>query len=264
LALAAVALIALSNAPNYYVPAKGLQGYSWSPRVIGRITVGGDPGGIAVDPKTGMVYVVNEYFGLMVVNGSSDALVANLSLIGARGIAVDPATNMVYVGVWGGSNGSASNSVFVIDGSTLRPVAIVPVGNSPYGIAVDPTTDMIYVTNENFDTVSVINGTLHKVIFNESTICNSQYADRWAITLGDITIIQPSNATLPFRGATNFSPAGEAISKIIFTVPDGAYDWNVSVGTGFGATSGTIDVNGSDVVVQMQAQPPGFCGGGLG
>ncbi len=105
---------------------------------------------------------------------------------------------------------------------------------------------------------------LHKVVFNESTLCDNQYADRWAVTLGGVTIVQPSNATFPFSGATSFGPVGEAISKITFTVPGGTYDWNVSARTGLGPESGTVSVNDTDVVVQMLAQPPGFCGGGQG
>lgn len=122
------------------------------------------------------------------------------------------------------------------------------------------STSVVTTTTTSFLTPSK----LERVIFNESTICDDQYADRWAVTLGDITIVQPSNATFPFSVATNFGPAGESISKIIFTVPDGTWNWNVSARTGLGPASGTVDVNGSDVIVQLQAQPPGFCGGGLG
>jgi hypothetical protein len=95
---------------------------------------------------------------------------------------------------------------------------------------------------------------LHKVVFNETGIsCGGPmlYADSWAVTLGGITIAQPSNATLPVSG--NFDAAQfQSIHTIIFTMPDGRYDYNVTTtGNPPSPQRGSVTVNGSDQVVQL-------------
>jgi hypothetical protein len=93
---------------------------------------------------------------------------------------------------------------------------------------------------------------LHMVTFNESGECGA-YADTWAVTLGNITLAQPSNATLPiFTEAGVAGGAYKMISKIIFTLPDGVYHYSVTSGWGLSPSEGIVDVNGFDVVVQIQ------------
>jgi hypothetical protein len=97
---------------------------------------------------------------------------------------------------------------------------------------------------------------LYKVIFNETGInCGwgngSSYVSRWYVTLGNVTIVQPSNATLPFPDP-NLTIYGDygMISKIIFTVPDGSYLYYGSFGL-----NGIANVNGSNVVIQVNSYP---------
>jgi hypothetical protein len=97
---------------------------------------------------------------------------------------------------------------------------------------------------------------LHKVTFNETGInCGwgngSSYVSRWYVTLGNVTIVQPSNATVPFPNP-NLTIYGDygMMSKIIFTVPDGSYPYHVSLGL-----NGTANVNGSNVVIQVNSYP---------
>ncbi len=120
-------------------------------------------------------------------------------------------------------------------------------------------------TTSTVSTIAVSSIQLHKVTFNEST-CNDDYPYEWAVTLGNITIGQPSNATFPFpRGAVKLGPAGAMISKIVFTVPDGTYNYNISGSIGPIPESGIVNVNGSDVVVPFQAHTIACgLGGGLG
>jgi hypothetical protein len=105
---------------------------------------------------------------------------------------------------------------------------------------------------------------LYKVTFNETgTGCGAygqqptyamKYASRWYATLGNLTIVQPSNATLPFIGLTEINrPVYGMISKIVFTVPDGSYPYLVSLGNdpGNDTYTGAVVVNGADVVVQV-------------
>lgn len=97
---------------------------------------------------------------------------------------------------------------------------------------------------------------LYKVTFNETGIgCTAGYvyAQRWYVTMQNITIVQPANATLPFPNGPGYdSAAFKTISKITFTMPDGTYAYYASLGP----LSGTVTVNGSDVVVQV---PGPFC-----
>jgi hypothetical protein len=74
-------------------------------------------------------------------------------------------------------------------------------------------------------------------------------------------LIQPSNMPFPFpnTGITS-GPSFQSISKIVFTLPDGTYDYNISRSAGPVPASGTVDVNGSDVTVQFEAEP--VCNGG--
>jgi hypothetical protein len=101
----------------------------------------------------------------------------------------------------------------------------------------------------------------HKVTFNETgTGCGAygrepkfaiNYVPSWAATLGNTTMVQPSNATLPLPGLEGpNSPTYATISKITFTVPDGSYPYHVSLGQD-GDYIGTVVVNGYDVVIQV-------------
>jgi hypothetical protein len=116
------------------------------------------------------------------------------------------------------------------------------------------------VTEAVTSTVAPNSTPLHKVTFNETgTGCGSygakptftiDYVPHWYATLGNITIVQPSNATLPLSIEGQNRPIFAMISKITFTVPDGSYPYYVSLGLD-GTYSGTVAVNGGDVVIQV-------------
>lgn len=169
-----------------------------------------------------------------------------------------------------GSKGNSTPAAIII--AALTVTAGLLVAASPYGLGGAKTvTSTVVSTSTSFVATTIASPAtsawavqFHKVIFNESAVCDNEYASRWAVTLGTTTISEPANATFPFSRAVEFTSGGEAISKIIFTLPDGTYSWNVSALTGLVPTSGTVTVHGSDAVVQIQAQPPGFCAGGLG
>jgi len=126
------------------------------------------------------------------------------------------------------------------------------------------TSSGVYGTNT--ETVTVTTTTsfpsiqLHKVTFNETgESCGYggiYYLDKWDVTLGNITIGQPSNVTLPLSGNGLASPIYKMISTITFTVPDGSYPFHVSSLISVAPYEGMVDVNGSDVVVQIEGP---FC-----
>jgi YVTN family beta-propeller protein len=67
-------------------------------------------------------------------------------------VGVNNATNKVFVANY------ASNSVSVIDGTTLSVVTSINVGGGPVGVGVNPVTNKIFVSNYVSGTVSVIDG----------------------------------------------------------------------------------------------------------
>jgi hypothetical protein len=110
----------------------------------------------------------------------------------------------------------------------------------------------VTVTESGTTTIASSSVTLHKVIFNETgSGCTAGYVydSEWYVTLANTTIVQPSNATLPFpnTGVEYYAAKFATISKIIFTVPDGTYPYHISLG----GLNGTALVNGSDVVIQV-------------
>ena len=68
--------------------------------------------------------------------------------VSPKGIVVTPDGKKVYVANYG------SNTTSVIDTSTNKVTATVPVGHGPYGVSAIGTK--VYVANRNSNTVSVI------------------------------------------------------------------------------------------------------------
>ncbi len=95
---------------------------------------------------------------------------------------------------------------------------------------------------------------LYEVTFRQSGDCTpTAYAAPWSVTLGSWPVAEPSNATLPIN--TNTGSAGPAYSNssvLVFSVPNGQYQYHIAVGWDFGNPSGVIDVNGADVTVLLQ------------
>ncbi len=146
------------------------------------------------------------------------------------------------------SKGFRPGSVAVII-SALLVSASVLLAASPYGLGGTKT-----VTEKETSTTTMAQTppTLHKVTFNETgSGCTAGYVydSKWYVTMANITIAQPSNATLPFPndGVGYYSGKFVMISKIVFTVPDGPYPYYASIGP----QKGTVIVDGSDVVIQV-------------
>ena len=133
------------------------------------------------------------------------------------------------------------------------------------------TTSMITSSTGTTNTSTILQ-LYHQVTFNETGCIGPgaqaagdtvlTYMPRWYVTMDNVTIVQPSNATLPFANPGNessSSPAYATISTIVFTVPDGNYTYHASLGV-FIANgqsepfdfNGTVAVNGSNVVIPVE------------
>lgn len=118
-----------------------------------RISLPGEPFGVAVNPLTSQIYAALQNGNVSVINAKTKAITATTA-IGASnaGIAVDLkngdvyTTNLVF---------AESSTVGVLSG-TGAVVTNVSVGNSPIGIDVDPLTGLVFVANSQDGTVNVI------------------------------------------------------------------------------------------------------------
>jgi YVTN family beta-propeller protein len=118
------------------------------------------PIGIAVNPSTNKVYVVNEFSNTVsVIDTKTDTVKSTINLGNfPYGIDMNPLNNRIYI------TNRGSNTVSVLDGSVDIKLDDITVGKSPVGIAVNPSANWIYVTNLDDGTVSVIDGITNDVI----------------------------------------------------------------------------------------------------
>jgi len=132
------------------------------------VTVGHGPEGLASDPVTGTVYVVDPLSNhVSVIDSDSNTVVTNVT-VGTLpwGIAVDTVNNLIYVTDYG------SGTVSVVDGLT-NALCVSPrcaantiiVGSAPKGIGFNGALHEVYVANSGSNTVSVINTTSDSVIY---------------------------------------------------------------------------------------------------
>ncbi len=123
----------------------------------------GGPRALALNPSgpTPKLYVADYGSGLVtVLNAETYAQIKTIA-VGmyprALGIFASAGRTRIYVA----NRGSAT--VSIIDGDTDLVVATVPTGSAPKAIAVDQSTGYAYVTNEESNSVTVIDDTDHVV-----------------------------------------------------------------------------------------------------
>lgn len=117
------------------------------------------PWGLAVDEQRGTIYITEI---------SKDTLVAYHEESGKQetaptgampsAVAIDMAANRIYVANYVG------DSVTVLDGAALKPLATIPAGHHPQAIAVDSRRHRIFVANTHSDNVTVIDGASNRVL----------------------------------------------------------------------------------------------------
>jgi DNA-binding beta-propeller fold protein YncE len=168
---AAVGVVAVASAA---VPAAaaGATAAAPAPRVVATTAIGQDPAGLAVNPRTGTVYVLNNYSSgndrVAVLNPQTNKIATTIPIKGnvwnpAPTLAVSPVTGDIYVN--GTHTHSASQSwvggaVTAISGRTRKIIATIPF-HAPHGGVVSPVTGDFYVTNTQMNgrtSVVVING----------------------------------------------------------------------------------------------------------
>jgi len=102
---------------------------------------------------------------------------------------------------------------------------------------------------------AVANGTsrLYQVEFLQESNCPyGSWLYPWGVTVGNQTITQPSNATLPLSYSGTHLTGESNYSAIWFSLPNGTYSYTVIPNDPLGShQSGDVTVDGSNVMVQV-------------
>jgi YVTN family beta-propeller protein len=132
------------------------------PAVTATVSVGSQPGSIAVNPRTNRVYVANVgSHTVSVIDGTRNAVVATIDFSDVpssdlQAIAVNALTNRLYVG------DASSGAVYVVDGTTNARLASIPGVGNVWQLAVNPTTNKIYAAITDF--VVIVDGGTNAVV----------------------------------------------------------------------------------------------------
>jgi YVTN family beta-propeller protein len=122
---------------------------------VANITLEAYPNSIAINSITNMIYVASdETDKIYVIDGSTNKVIDRVSVgLDVRAVAVDPnefGSGIVYAANYG------NDTISVIDASTNKIVSNIAAGNRPEQIDIDFITNKIYVSNDEIDTVSII------------------------------------------------------------------------------------------------------------
>lgn len=155
--------------------AAGIPGYAVTTIKIR----GGAPGGAAVDPATGMVYVPTSYRGVVSVIDESTSTVAHEIRFGAHSAlatAVDAKTDTVYVGL------TDLPELAVLDGATDAVTASYSLPGAPVAITLNPGAGVLYVAYGNsVSAIDTASGTL------TSTVDLGVYNHPWYLAVDPAT-----------------------------------------------------------------------------
>ena len=117
-----------------------------------------NPQGIAFNPATKKVYVVDQAHGAVDVIDTIGQAVHSIPVGAAPvSIAVDSASGKAYV------TNAGDGTVTILDGASNQILATVPVGAHPYSIAANALTGMVYVSHTFSDKTTVLDGATHAV-----------------------------------------------------------------------------------------------------
>jgi len=128
--------------------------------VVGTVTVGSQPYGVAVNGNASRVYVTSQSSNSVLVINTATNTVMNTIAVGPNpyGVTGVDALSRAYVANYSGS------SVSVINTTTNAVITTIPVGNGPIEVAASPTGNRLYVTNGLSNSVSVIDTATNAVL----------------------------------------------------------------------------------------------------
>jgi hypothetical protein len=146
----------------------------------------------------------------------------------------------------------------------LLVVGVIAVVSSQTNLLVTTRTDRFTTTTTSFVTVTSTStalcdtsSTLHCVVFQQTGACSDPefWGIPWSVTIGGTTEVQPPGTQLPPDNGSLSGLSGtlnENLTVIVFSLPDGTFQFRVSPSADyFTPESGTVDVNGTDVLIQI-------------
>ena len=191
--------------------------------VVGSITVGSNPFGVAITPDGTKVFVTN--YGsnnVSVINTATNTVIATIT-VGSQpqGIVLSPDGTKAYV-----ANQSiiGIGSVSVINTATNTVAATITVGYQPQGLAISPDGSRVYVANVNSNNISVINTTTNTVSttigVGTQPICVGISPDGSKLFVpnfgnNNVSVINTATNTVATNVAVGTNPDGATVS------PDG-------------------------------------------
>jgi YVTN family beta-propeller protein len=144
------------------------------------VPIGTYPTGLAVNPRTGKIYIAEHGTKLRVLDAGALATEAVIELGAGEAVvggivAVNPANDKVYVTKAGTAATAATTTI--IDARTNTVITAVPAPDTPNGLAVNPVNGNAYVAGDN--AISVVSGTQNTEVARVPT--RSQYWRRIAV-----------------------------------------------------------------------------------
>lgn len=117
------------------------------------------PWGLAVDEQRGIVYVTEIGKDTLIAYHEEDGR-TDKAPTGEMpdAVAIDETANRIYVTNYVG------DSVTIIDGSTMRPIATVAAGHHPQALAIDGRRHRIFVANTHSNNATVIDGSTNRAL----------------------------------------------------------------------------------------------------
>lgn len=117
-------------------------------------------GNAALDPTSGLIYLVDWYGDYLYVLDPQTWTVTDELLLGNNlwQLVASPLGGRLYV------TDRGTDMVRVVDTATLTEIATIPVGDDPWGIDITRDGSLIYVTNEDSHNLTVIDATNNSVI----------------------------------------------------------------------------------------------------
>ncbi|ASS68388.2 beta-propeller fold lactonase family protein [Paenibacillus sp. RUD330] len=183
--------------------------------VVGTLQAGIAPIGVSTDGMS--VFVANEVSGnLTVVNPATNAIIATIPTnTFPQYIAVDSSSRFLYVS-------TRTNVVSVIDRTTNRLVASVPVGDQSIGIVVVPkfNLDPALAATKTVNGAEAIEARPGETVFFQLRVANTGNTLLSGIQLTDA--LEPAGALLLNETLTTLAPGESVTREIPYVVPDPA------------------------------------------
>jgi hypothetical protein len=152
-------------------------------------------------------------------------------------------TTSGIIGYWNASARYSGNTTLGSKGFTYLPAGAYTI------VAMDDWGQTVYAHFQVSSTGTSNADTMFNVTFQQAGTCNPTiYAPKWSVTLGNITkSAQTNNTASNTEYAEPLPPP-----PIVFSVTNGVYQYGIGPSNDeFQPASGTVTVNGADVVVTV-------------